>query len=131
MYNGKNIIKATSQLISSYAFDTALNFICQNSDYGYELATTTSSDRANIGTGTKIKTGEYVADCYSNIYDLIGNCYGWTTEYSSNTNSNGSGPCVTRGGGYYYKTDSASHRGHNTTDNSRDYCAFRVQLYIK
>ena len=65
--------------------DTALNFICQNSKHGYKLATTTSDTYGNIGTGSvgQRVTGNYPADCYSNIYDFLGNCYEWTTEYSS------------------------------------------------
>ena len=34
----------TGELISSYAWDTALNFICQNSIHGYILATTTAKN---------------------------------------------------------------------------------------
>ena len=97
MYSGKSKIKVTSQLVSSYAWDTALNFMCQNSEYGYGLATTTSRDRANIGTGNQTQTGGYSADCYSNIYDLLGNLYEWTTEYSARVYVTGSMPCVYRG----------------------------------
>lgn len=81
-----------SELISSYAWDTALNFICQTNSAGYTLATTTSSSYGNIGTGNKQNTGAYSADQYSNIHDLLGNCWEWTTEYAGNGN------CVARGG---------------------------------
>ena len=128
MYSGKEEIKATSQLISSYAWDTALNFMCQNSEYGYELATTTSSDRGNIGTGEgeKTQTGGYVKDCYSNIYDFLGNCYEWTTEYSSNSLL----PCVYRSGHYNRSGSYVAGRGCNGTSSSDTDVSFRSQLYM-
>ena len=51
MYTDKEQYGVTSELISSYAWDTALNFICQNSEHGYILATATSTTYGNIGTG--------------------------------------------------------------------------------
>ena len=56
MYSGKNN-NVVSELISSYAWDTALNFICQTNSAGYTLATTTSSSYGNIGTGSRKNTG--------------------------------------------------------------------------
>ena len=83
MYSGNTFI--TSELISSYAWDTALNFICQTNENGYFLATTTDKTYANFG-GNGTKTGEYkvngeVSDKYSNIYDMLGNRREWTTEH--------------------------------------------------
>ena len=69
----KDDTHVVSTLISSYAWDTALNFICQNSSYGYELALSGDSKYSNSRTDTPLKTGEYRIDCYSNIYDLLGN----------------------------------------------------------
>ena len=92
-YNENEFV--TSELISSYAWDTALNFICQTNKDGYKLATTTDSTYGNINTGNRTQTGAYtvevegegerkevVSDKYSNIFDLLGNCHEWTTEYS-------------------------------------------------
>ena len=62
-----------------------------------------------------------------NIYDLAGNVYEFTLEYSSNTSS----PCTVRGG-YYDGTGSgspASYRGNSGTTNSSDIYGFRVALY--
>ena len=124
LYRDNSEIKATSQLISSYAWDTTLNFICQNSDIGYTLAATSSSTYSNITTGEKTQTGGYSADCYSNIYDLIGNCREWTTEYYRNSSYS----CVYRGG--YYDGNYASYRGNNTSSFSETYISFRIQLYL-
>ena len=130
MYNGKEEIKATTELISSYAWDTALDFICQTNADGYELATTTDETKANIGTSNKTQTGEYTADKYSNIHDLLGNCYEWTTEYSSVSGSGGAFPCVLRGGGYNGSYGCAAHRGNSYSAYSSNYIGFRVQLYV-
>ena len=63
MYNSNNNV--VSELISSYAWDTALNFICQTnveSGEGYNLAMTTSSQYGNIGTKTEENTGAYATE---------------------------------------------------------------------
>ncbi len=126
MYDGKSEIKATTQLISSYAWDTALNFICQTNSAGYTLATTTSYRYGNIGTNRITKTGEYAADNYSNIHDLLGNCNEWTTEYSTN----GMTDCVGRGGTErVYGSYAAFRFSFVYSDNHAD-MSFRIQLYV-
>lgn len=106
MYNENSYV--TSQLISSYAWDTALNFICQTNTEGYLLAMTTDSNYGNINTGDSGKTqsGRYTTDKYSNIYDLLGNCYEWTTEVGSNISNMG----IVRGGVYNSSEHYASIR---------------------
>ena len=127
MYEGN--INVVSELMSSYAWDTALNYICQTNSLGYTLATTSNNSYANIGTGTRYNTGEYAADNYSKIHDLLGNCWEWTTEYCD-MNFN---PSVTRGGAYAYNlSDSTAELRHETDGNSSDsYYSFRVQMYVK
>ncbi len=133
MYSERSDIKATSQLISSYAWDTTLNFICQTNigeGKGYALATTTSQDRANIGTGIITQTGKYLADCYSNIYDLLGNCYEWTTEYSDFWNGYNYYPCISRGGGYDTSIHHYAGRYNGREDDTYIGNSFRLQLYV-
>ena len=125
MYSENSYV--TSELISSYAWDTTLNFICQTNEEGYLLSTTTDNTYGNIGTRTKELTGTYEADNYSNIHDILGNCYEWTTEYSSNSN----GSCVGRGGSHDYSANFAANRGYDSTPGSNSYNSFRLQLYIK
>ena len=124
MYSGNEFV--TSELISSYAWDTALNFICQTNSEGYTLATTTNRNYGNIGTGNSTKTGEYVADKYSNICDLLGNRYEWTTEYSSCYSL----PCVLRGGVYNGSSSYAASRGSSSTSSASFAASFRLQLYV-
>ena len=117
----------TSELMSSYAWDTMLNFICQTNEKGYLLSRTTDSIYGNLETSSKKLTGTYLSDNYCNLYDIIGNCREWSTEYSTyNT-----GPDVDRGG--YYEQDSgfAAIRGANTEGSSDSSTSFRIQMYVK
>ena len=126
MYDGNEFV--TSELISSYAWDTALNFICQTNEEGYLLATTKDSAYGNIGTSSRTQTGAYSADNYSNIHDLLGNCYEWTTEYSSH--NDGGFPVVVRGGLYDHSDFYAAHRYDHTAITSSTNISFRLQLYV-
>ena len=125
MYNSNNNVE--SELISSYAWDTVLNFICQTNSEEYTLVTTTSSQYGNIGTNSKQNAGAYDADKYSNIHDLLGNCREWTTEYSSDSNNSG----VSRGGTFNYTGYNAAYHQSNRIGYSDYSLSFRLQLYIK
>ena len=124
MYNGNEFV--TSELISSYAWDTALNFICQNSEEGYLLATTVDSKYGNIGTGIARVTGGDAADNYCNIHDFLGNYFEWTTEYSSDEEFT----CIYRGGNYYHSDNYTAYCGYDFASSKGNY-SFRIQLYLK
>ena len=100
---------ATTKLVSSYAWDTAINFIqVKNSDYGTNspegnyyksnsftyVDITGASQTKNNNSSTLIPTGQTTA--VSNIYDMGGNLWEYTTERCSY----GSRPYVCRGGSY-------------------------------
>ncbi len=129
MYTNKEQYGVTSELISSYAWDTALNFICQNSEHGYKLATTREKNYGNIGTNSKRKTGETSADCYSNIYDILGNFIEWTTEYSSISEGPTSGSAVLRGGGAS-SIGYAANRSNYSATGYHSEISFRLSLYV-
>ena len=125
MYSGDEYV--VSELMSSYAWDTALNFICQTNvgtGKGYALATTNEDTYANIGTEIVSKTGEYTEDEYSNIYDFLGNCFEFTTEYSNNKG-------VIRGGDCANEFGYAAYRYAEEITAAYPNESFRVQLYIK
>ena len=86
----KKSLKETSvyikSMINSFAWDTMLEYICQNN--GYDLTETTDSNYGNINSRKVYNSGTYkvgsdYVDCYNNIYDVIGNVREWTTEYST------------------------------------------------
>ena len=128
MYSDNTYV--TSQLVSSYAWDTILNFICQTNEPGYTLATTTSNTYGNFGSIQS--TGAYE---YSNIYDLIGNCDEWTSEIGAGNwggNSVARGAWTNASSNYQYSGhSSANYRGPVRTAYGYSQLSFRVQLYIK
>ena len=124
--------KVTSDLINSYAWDTAIVFIqkcgteSNSSTYSYTVGQSSTSTSAPQTTGTNILNATSKVDKQCNIFDMAGNCYEWTTETSSRSNN----PCVDRGGGYNVSLDRTSSRyGLNTSHASRGH-SFRPLLYL-
>ena len=128
---------ATTKLVSSYAWDTAINFIqIKNSDYGTNSPegnysnsnsftyTDIAGDEQTGPTGELIPTGQTTA--VSNIYDMGGNLYEYTTESRSSVFS----PYVVRGGGSdgSYGNDPAGYR-HDNNGSAFSADGFRVTLY--
>ena len=130
---------AMTKLVSSYAWDTAINFIeIKNEKYGSELLLgnyynialnyidlngieqTKGADESYL-----IPTGQTTA--VSNIYDMGGNLYEYTTEKSIK----GTYPYVSRGGNFgMIDNYPAGYRGFNS-GKSEKYHGFRVALYLK
>ncbi len=128
----------TSVLASSYAWDTALNFVCQTNEKGYLLAVTTDSDYGNINTQSVEQTGEYKvtgkeSDKYSNIYDMLGNCKEWTEElFSNNMLGEIMASGVTRGGSYSDSNYSAIRLPEfDAAGDSYENLGFRIVLYLE
>ena len=117
--DNNSITEFASDLMNSYAWDTATLFLqeCGEERYSIKSSVNTSSDGlAEKGTLT---------DHPCNVYDMASNCYEWTTETSSKDDY----PFVSRGGGYndsYYYTSS-----RNSTGSSIAYHSFRPVLYLK
>ena len=123
LYSGVN-----SDLVNSYAWDTAILFIQKysgDSDYSrQEGYSTTPSQPANTGEGILVDTNEVDKQC--NIYDMAGNCHEWTTE----TNNDSYDPCVYRGGNYGSSTRNLSFRYAQITAYSYSFMSFRSLLYL-
>ena len=108
-----------SDLINSYSWDTAIVFVQKysgNSNYANKKSVNTS----------KLNTGK-AGDKVCNIHDMASNCYEWSTEHSSYTNS----PCVHRGAAYPYSYGATSYRINYTTTFSYNDCSFRPICYVK
>ena len=80
-------------------------------------------------SGDKIITTSGANETFQkqNIYDLGGNVYEWTLEYTNV----GSAPCANRGGNYYWPGTAypANSRGTGSTGQANDMSGFRTVLY--
>ena len=128
----KSEAKVTSDLINSYAWDTAIVFIqkcgteSNSSTYSYTVGQSSTSTIAPQTTGTNILSATSKVDKQCNIFDMAGNCFEWTTE----THSDSYAPCVSRGGNYSYRNYYTSYRGYSNTSRAESIFSFRPLLYL-
>ena len=126
--------KVTSDLINSYAWDTAIVFIHKcgtennSSTYSKTVGLSSTSTSTPQTTGTNILKATSKVDKQCNIFDMAGNCCEWTTE----TESEFYNPCVVRGGVYRGSSsvDCTSLRANNLTSDARSISSFRPLLYL-
>ena len=124
--------KVTSDLINSYAWDTAIVFIqkcgteSNSSTYSYTVGESSTSTSEPQATGTNILKATNKIDKQCNIFDMAGNCFEWTTE----TSSNSGWPCVSRGGYCNYSTYYTSDRNDSNTSHATSPDSFRPLLYL-
>ncbi len=96
-----------SDLVNSYAWDTAIIFI---QTYSTE---TDASSYASENKSTSFANTGINNDKYCNIWDMSGNAYEWTTEYSTRSSLIYFYSCVYRGGCYYAPNDEAGDYASN------------------
>ena len=124
--------KVTSDLINSYAWDTAIVFIQEcgtesnSSTYSSTVGESSTSTSAPQTTGTNILKATSKVDKQCNIFDMAGNCYEWTTE----TESEFYNPCVCRGGYYGRSYLYTSYRYNYNTSGANSDFSFRPLLYL-
>ncbi len=117
-YAGSSSVK--SDLINSYAWDTAIVYIQEAGNSNYANQTSKNSSLANTGANT---------DVVCKINDMASNVREWTTEYSSYTRSSAY-PCTGRGGYYTYSHYYTAYRDYNDATVSRNDFGFRLSLYL-
>ena len=123
-----NELVYASDLVNSYAWDTAIIFI-QTYSTGEDASSYASQNKSTSFANTGINN-----DKYCNIWDMSGNTYEWTTEYSTASYDSIFYPCVSRGG--FYRTDIGravnytSKRDCNTTSCDSNN-GLRPLLYVK
>ena len=130
---------ATTYLCSSYAWDTAINFIQNNGFPNYAKAREDSynenwidknvkDSKGNIIKATnkaeRLSTGKTTPKC--NIYDMGGNVVEFTTEVMPSTSE----PVVLRGGGCTYIIP-AGQRGDTGTSFASSSLGLRATLFLK
>ena len=125
--------KVTSDLINSYAWDTAIVFIqkcgteSNSSTYSYTVGESSRSTSAPQTTGTNILKATNKVDKQCNIFDMAGNCREMTTETFSISDI----PCVSRGGCYNDNSRSyTSDRNYGDTSGAYSAYSFRPLLYL-
>ena len=124
-----NKLVYASDLVNSYAWDTAIIFI-----QTYSGKTDYASHNESKTTKAFTATGKN-NDKYCNIWDMSGNAYEWTTEYSTYAITSDFRPCVYRGG--YYNADLGlainytSYRYYHRTTYSLSDLGLRLLLYVK
>lgn len=132
--------EATSYLCSSYAWDTAVNFI-QNNSTAKNYATSIEGFNGNwnpqavkdpsgnvikpAGTSQQLNTGLTTQFC--NIFDMGGNEAEFTTELNPGT----SGTVVLRGGGYSDRDAPAGYRWDDDSGSANITGGFRATLFLK
>lgn len=113
----------TTSLLSSYAWDTILDWVDKDPD---SKDFSQSTDRGNYD-GTVVPTGQTSSDNVKNIYDLAGNVKEWSTEIDKNLTSSMTKKSkdkqtilyrMIRGGSAEIANTPASRRGYpeNTTN---------------
>ena len=124
-----NKLVYASDLVNSYAWDTAIVFI-----QTYSVKTDYASHNESNTTKAFTATGKN-NDKYCNIWDMSGNAYEWTTEYSTYSFDSYFNPCVFRGGFYSTADGEAyvytSYRYHHYTTTSLSNIGLRPLLYVK
>ena len=122
MYSENDNVGVESDLVNSYAWDTAIVFIQEMVNSNYAKKTSVNNELTNTGT-----TGDEVC----NIHDMASNCWEWSTEYSTGTLNGLARPCVIRGGSYGISDYcTASSYGYDAT-GKYSHGSFRLALYVK
>ncbi len=122
MYASSNF---TSDLMNSYAWDTAIVFIQNFGQANYSKQGSLNTSLATQGTNNLTDTTKQ--DKQLNIWDMASNSFEWTTE----THTNVDFPCVDRGGIYSRTSYYTSFRNHFSATNADSYdFSFRVALYL-
>ena len=129
MYTSSNF---KSDLINSYAWDTAIVFIqtfSGDGNYSKQEGKNTEGSLQKCGesilNAIYVDDGDEAQDVRCNIYDMAGNTREWSTETSSDTTY----PCVFRGGYYDGSISYTSDRiGWSSTSGS--IYSFRPALYL-
>ena len=110
-----------SDLMNSYAWDTAIVYIQECGNTNYANQNSKNSSLSNTGTNN---------DEVCKINDMSSNISEWTTEYSSYTSSGYAYACARRGGRCIYSRSYTAYRNFIYATGSNDFVGFRLSLYM-
>ena len=121
-------LKTDSASIGNY-YDNLWEITNENSKYAPNGSGWTSGayGKKDSNKSVLLSTGASETFSKQGIYDIAGNVYEWTLEYTSDS----SNPCAKRGGGYHRNGSNtpAAYRDYNLTTYFNDNLGFRVVLY--
>ena len=118
MYSSND--KFESDLINSYAWDTAILFLQEFGKENY------SNEHAFVTENSLFaQNGTIENQC--NVYDMASNCYEWSTETFSLSNRS----CVQRGGSYKEISLGACNRQYQNNSDNDIFFSFRPIIYMK
>ena len=129
MYSSDNF---QSDLINSYAWDTAIVFIQEfsgDTNYSHQRGRNTARALQKCGESIldrNLDEGDVAQDIRCNIYDMSGNTSEWSTETHSYTYE----PCVDRGGIYNNQYDYTGSRSSNGKNGNYGNISCRPTLYL-
>ena len=129
MYNDRNF---ESDLMNSYAWDTAIVFLQKFDNRANKASLKPYSQQTSLNTGSLANQGTNnlsdasKQDVICNVYDMASNCMEWTTETCSISSS----PCAYRGGLYSNSGRYTSCRNCYGTSISSASISFRSLLYM-
>ena len=117
----------TSDLVNSFAWDTAIYFLQECDDrkdkqVPYSVTDSINNIFANKGTNNTSNQDEICS-----IFDMASNCYEWDTEYSNNTTY---GPCTFRGDASGKTIRYSSSRANYSIESGDIGYTFRPILYL-
>lgn len=105
------------------------NITSENAQYSMDNGSTWLSSPLDKTSASKILLTTKASDAFTkqNIFDLAGNVWEWTLEYSSTTNT----PCIIRGGSYDSTSaeSNANYRNNGNATFSYYSVGFRVTIY--
>ena len=130
MYSSSNF---ESDLINSYAWDTAIVFIqafSGDTDYSWQSGRNTARAVQKCGESIldyNLDEGDVAQDIRCNIYDMAGNTVEWSTETDCSASN---APCVIRGGNSSSTYRYPNTRLYNPTTSSNNFTSARPTLYL-
>ena len=121
-------LKTDSTSIGNY-YDNLWEITNENSKYAPNGSRWTSGARGKKESNEIVLLSTGASETFSKqgIYDIAGNVWEWTLEYTSHSNL----PCAYRGGIYYGIGDNvpAAYRDYYDTTSYYGYIGFRVSLF--
>ena len=119
-------LKTNSTNWGNYA-NNLWNITNENSKYAPNGSGWTSGAYGKKDSNNEVLLSTGASETFSKqgIYDIAGNVYEWTLEYTSNSDI----PCAERGCSYYNDDVPAAYRNSNSTTGFDNLIGFRVVLY--